>query len=269
MKIQTTQIKAYCIIASLSVLAIAAKAQSGYFTNLVVTDGTLLELSGSRSSPNLNPALQIQYPGASYSLFTVWSPTGFYGDGGFGETVELDTPDVNHYIQATSGGNMIVASSDPLFLQCGTPSYPSGQAYLGDGLGYANSTYVEVDDRAQHVTISSATGVTADGGNFVTDGSGDVAVASVATLGNNTAPATSVVIPYSPGFAPFGWTNTTAQNLVVYVDGIFGSVSYNGAPIYRFINRSQAFVMMQPGSFISIVNNLPTTNTVTLSWHQF
>src|SRR5579863_1804960 len=197
MKIQITQIKACCIIASLSVLAIGARAQSGFFSDLEVTNGTLLEVSGSYSSTNTTPALIVRYPGTSYSLFAVWSPTGFYGDGRFGETVELDTPDVNHYIQATSGGNMIVASSDPLFLQCGTPNYPSGQAYLGDGRGYANSTYVEVNDRTRHVTISSATGVSADGGNFTTDGSGNVAATSVATTGNNTAPATSLTIPYS------------------------------------------------------------------------
>jgi len=269
MNIQLTQIKTYCIIASLSVLATALKAQSGYFTNLVVANGTLLMVSGSPSSPNPSPALQVQYPGASYSMFSVRSLTGFYGDGGFGETVELDTPDVNHYIQATSGGNMIVASSDPLFLQCGTPSYPSGQVYLGDGLGYANSTYVKVDDSAQHVTISSATGITADGGSINTDGGGNVLVTGLGTTGNNTTPPSSLIIPFAPAASPFGWTNTTAQNMVVYVDGIQGSVSYNGTPIYRFINRTQTFVMMQPGAFISIVNNLPATNTVRLSWHQF
>lgn len=106
--------------------------------------------------------------GYSYSMMAVYSPTGDFGQGGCGETMEMDVPDINHYFQTTSCGNMTILSTDPFYIE-----QPGGNVYVGDGLDYSNGTYLDVNDGSQDW-------------EFWANGS---EVTSISTSGNVTAPS--------------------------------------------------------------------------------
>jgi len=82
----------------------------------------------------------------------------------------------------------------------------------------------------------------------------------ISSILNSTQPATSVSISSSPFF----WTNTTPQNLAVYVNGVTGSVGYNGSLLFGPISSAPVTVILQPGAYVSITNS---TGTPVLRWH--
>jgi hypothetical protein len=140
-----------------------------------------------------NPLFDLRFQGASYSIMSVYSPTGNFGFGGCAETAEYDIPDVNHFFQVTSCGNMIILSTDPMYIES-----PGNNAYLGDGLGDGNSTYFNVSDNNQNFiwsangnTIASldtggnflATSFTNDSSNFWKFGAANTKVASITVGG--------------------------------------------------------------------------------------
>ena len=109
--------------------------------------------------------------------------------------------------------------------------------------------------------------------NFTVNGTallqGNVTVTGALTISNgvsttlsNTLPAVAVAISSSPYF----WTNTTPQNLVVYINGLRGSVGYNGALLFGPVTNAPITVMLQPKSYLSITN---TTGSPVLNWHAF
>jgi hypothetical protein len=63
------------------------------------------------------------------------------------------------------------------------------------------------------------------------------------------------------------WTNTTAENIVSYVAGFAGNISYNGSPI--FTNVTSATVMLQPKSYLSVTNVALAAVNAHVNWHPF
>jgi len=248
MKIQLTQIKTYCMIASLSALVIASKAQTVFPGSVDIVGGPSY----------YNVSLFVTNDSVGTMLMTVPSSFGVSGSfglnpgGGFlqhdngpflyfdSNVIEMGNQSTSQQIIVNSGGAMDMVDA-------------SGSGLHLDGSGHLNND----------------SSFSSDAGTFYSDGSGNVTATSVATTGNNTAPATSVNIPYSPSASPFVWANTTTQNIVVYVDRLQGSVSYNGASIFSSVSNAPVTVMLQPGASVSIVNNVTATNWVTLNWHQF
>lgn len=122
-----------------------------------------------QGAPTINPVFDVRFTGDSYALMTVYSPTGNFGDGGCSETAEYDIPDVNHFFQVTSCGNMIILSTDPLYVES-----PGNSTYLGDGLGRGNNNYLQVDDSGSTFSWNSSAGtnemIIDENGNITTQG---------------------------------------------------------------------------------------------------
>jgi len=93
--------------------------------------------------------LDIRFSGDPYSMLSVSSPTGNFGDGGCAEEAQYQMPDVNHILDTVSCERMTLESSDPLYIEGGTPSYSGASVNLGDCLGYGNSTCEYIDDEGQ------------------------------------------------------------------------------------------------------------------------
>jgi len=112
-------------------------------------------------------------------------------------------------------------------------------------------------------TVSGTTLLTSN----VTVG-GTLAVSNgVSSFLNNTLPATSVTV----NSLSFVWTNTTPQNVAVYINGLKGGVGYNGSLLFVTTN-APVTVMLQPNASVS-VTNYNYANGVnyniwpTLNWH--
>jgi hypothetical protein len=81
----------------------------------------------------------------------------------------------------------------------------------------------------------------------------------VSSLLNHTLPAVAVAITSSP----FSWTNTTPENVAVYINGMQGSVAYNGGLLFSGVTNAPVTVMLQPNAYLSLTNS----GTATLNWH--
>jgi hypothetical protein len=261
MKTKLNQFKICSVITTLSALFVTAKAQDLY------VPGTAT-VAGGPTSRDIK--LLINNDGVGTLNVTAFSTLG-------GVT------------------NLYAATSGQLGLGAAT-SYGLAGAYLhsiGAGVVYVDSNTAELanESTSQGFFVNStggmdmvddtATGLHLDGSGhlindnsfssdasaFYSDGSGNVTTYGLGTTIANTLPATSFPIPYSPATAPFAWTNTTVGNAVVYIDGLQGSVNYNGGVLFRHVNASPVTVMLQPGAYVSVVNNLSTN--VVFSWHPF
>ena len=109
-----------------------------------------------------------------------------------------------------------------------------------------------------------------NGANFTVNGTtlltgtvtvgGTVAISNgVSSLLKNTLPAVAVSITSSPFF----WTNTMPENVAVYINGMNGSVAYNGALLFGGVTNAPVTVMLQPNAYLSITNS----GMATLNWH--
>jgi hypothetical protein len=94
---------------------------------------------------------------------------------------------------------------------------------------------------------------------------GNMSGSSLSTTLNNTAPPTTVALTASIGNGA-SWTNSTSENIVAYVRGFNGNISYNGSPI--FTNVTFATVMLQPAAHLSVTNSTGALSAQ-VNWHPF
>ncbi|HEU6449050.1 MAG TPA: hypothetical protein VFV23_11490 [Verrucomicrobiae bacterium] len=83
----------------------------------------------------------------------------------------------------------------------------------------------------------------------------------IASSQDNQSAATTI----ASGVYTLNWTNTTSQNVVVYINNLTGSVKYNGASLFPTVNGSAVTVILQPGENISVL----ATSPFSARYHSF